>query len=241
MEMSSEGSFSPDPVESAAKGVAKGVTEAVLSSTQIKDLIKRFQNGELAFIGDQETINVVKSERQKPEFELFRKYIKNRNIRLQIEMGFALMRLEERGNRKKQDHLKQVILSEFGKSGLHVAELVLTGTFTRYINLLLGTTSNEKELENGVQTVLTDIDRYVIFVKSESTIKEVSKALEIRLITLPNAVIVFSRGQKPQSIASQAISEIAKTIKDYTFEIQIDSKRNQRYDFVMRIQKDTLL
>ena len=66
---------SNDPVESAAKGTVKGVLE--WSTEQVKELVRRFNQRELSFIEDRETIEQVIAQRKKPEFLLYLKYVKD--------------------------------------------------------------------------------------------------------------------------------------------------------------------
>src|SRR3989344_1668561 len=117
MEMSSD-----DFIEGATKGAVKGALE--FSEDKIKLFLRKFKDRELAFIEDEQTIKLVKTQREKPEWALYRKYVKDGDLRLQIEMGFSLRQLEKIGEKNKHQNLRNKLHKKYGEKGLHIAEIV---------------------------------------------------------------------------------------------------------------------
>ncbi len=118
---------------SAAKGAARRAQS--YGDDRIKAMAEAVRRGELAFIEDMETIEVVRNQRKNPEWKIYRKHIKDVDMRLQLEMGFCLRQLE--GKPQKLKDLREKILSKYGSKGLDLAELVQHGGFGRYIRLLV--------------------------------------------------------------------------------------------------------
>jgi hypothetical protein len=212
-------------------GATKGTLE--FSKEQILKLVQRILNRDIAFIEDTETIDIVKAQRNRPEWELYRKFVKDRDYRLQIEMGFSLKQLEN--NLAKREDLRGKIRKKYGDDGLHVSELVQMGIFTRYLSLLVGRLDNPEELEDKIMTVLKDIDKYVLFVRTEDNIEERTTTLVNKLrILAPSALIVFSRGDAAVSNASNIIRGAIPQVSNYNFEAQFDESTYQRYDFILK-------
>lgn len=63
--------------EDLLKTTAAGVTEGVLNWTkkEIKELVKKFKNRDIAFIEDSETIEKAKEFQNTPETQLFKQFV----------------------------------------------------------------------------------------------------------------------------------------------------------------------
>ncbi|HIH22412.1 TPA: hypothetical protein HA238_01660 [Candidatus Micrarchaeota archaeon] len=222
-------------IKDAAEGAAKGALE--FSAEKIDLLVKRFAQGDLAFIEDEANIQLVKDQRKTPEWNQYIKYIKDKDLRLQLEMGLSLKRLQnDKLKRKRLLDLKQKILIKYGDRGVHIAQLVQNGLFGRYVGLLVGNTNNDKEMEEGINSVLLNIDRYVLFVKETDQVEYTSKTIVTRINALvPKAIIIFSRGPIAVKIAKKIIEKTKKEIMGYRFENQIDLSSYQQYDFILKV------
>ncbi|MFH1751632.1 MAG: hypothetical protein ABH821_01690 [archaeon] len=221
--------------EKFVEDAAKGATNAVLeySEGKIKSLVNKFMQGELAFIEDEETIQIVKSQRKKPEWKFYRQYVENPKLRMQIEMGFSLKQLQK--DSSKLQNLRKKIVKKYTSKGLHVAELAQSGVISRYIAHLLGHTEDEDELREGIEEVLQDIDKYVIFVKSDDEIKDIEEKILNKINVLsPKAIIMFSCSSRVIDKASKVINKIKKKVSEYIFETQVEESTCQRYDFILK-------
>ncbi len=229
---------SDDPLESATKGA----TSAVLnwSKDQIAQLIKKFKQRELLFIEDQETIDSVFTQRGKPEFKLCNQYLTDRDLRLQIQMGFTLRYFEKVSDSKKLQSLRSKILAKYGRKGLQVAELVQCGLFTRYVGLLLTGIENERELQQGIETILNEIDKYTLFVQADVDISKTALVLSQRLnVNLPPALIIFSRGKIAMERADKIVKLVEKKVSDYNVEVQFDTDSLQKFHFFLKVPRTT--
>lgn len=221
---------SANPVEDISKGVAKAAFE--IGEEKLKAFVDSFLHGELAFIEDKETIEIVRNQRKKPEWLLYRQYIKDPDLRLQIEMGFSLRQMEN--DKEKLTKFKSKIYWKYKSKGLHVAELVQRGIFGRYIGLLLENSADEKEIEERIESILNDIEKYVVFVQATDNPKYLSTTIAGRINTLlPKAMIIFSRGVDAKSTTNIALKDVKKHIKGYKFEFQTDDS-GQQYDFLLK-------
>ncbi len=217
----------PDPLASIAKGVAKGTYEhaeekikvaAVAIADKIQYWIKKFRQGELAFIEDEKTIEVVRNQRKKPSWKLFRRYVKDPDLRLQIEMGLSLKALEE--NKKNREDLRRKILNRYGTKGLHLAELSQRGLIDRYLWLLLDETQDEQELRDGIEDLLKNVDRYVEFVQAEQDIERQTKAIITRLRAFkPKAMILLCKGTQAEENAREMVDDVSRDVEGYRIEI----------------------
>jgi hypothetical protein len=220
-----------DPVASAVEGAIVGGLR--YTEEKITDFVNKFLGKELSFIEDKETIEIVKSQRKKPEFEIYRKFVKNKDLRLQMEMGLSLKHLEK--NKDKLFNLRSKIHGKFGDPGLHVAELVACGIFNRYIALILNNAADEKELEERMEEILRDIEKYVIFIQAFADAKKICEALVIRIsANLPKAIIIFSKGESAIEIAKTVIEDAKIRVDGYHFEYQLNPDSNERYDFILK-------
>ncbi|MEK6924586.1 MAG: hypothetical protein AABW54_05095 [Candidatus Micrarchaeota archaeon] len=223
-----------DPIESAAKGFTKGILE--FSAEQVAEWVRKAKQGELSFIEDDETIEVVMEQRKKPELELYRKYITSPELKLQIEMGLVLRRID--ADEKKRNNLKEKLTRKFGTAGLHVAELVKCGILSRYVSILLGEAKTEVEFKEGLQDILTGIDKYVEFIQNQDSVEKKSNAVVQRInANLPRAMVLFSSGD-----AIRKADEIFECIKanidgyNYNVEEQVTAETGirQRYHFIIK-------
>ncbi|MFA5246826.1 MAG: hypothetical protein WC408_02965 [Candidatus Micrarchaeia archaeon] len=229
---------SEDPIES----VAKGATSAALSWTEskISALVRKFKQGELSFIQDEETIDLVKKEKNTPENELYKKYISQRDYRLLVQMGLCLRRLEPEPEKNKK--LRDKITGKYGQRGLHIAQVVQSGLFKRLVDLLLGSVSSDIEMNEGIASMLDHIDKYVVFVKAGEPVSLTKNALLQRInANLPKAVVIFSRGQDAIENADQIFTFIKENVCGYEFEEQLSLEKCQKYQFIIKKNTDMLI
>ncbi|MFH1257164.1 MAG: hypothetical protein V1494_07805 [Candidatus Diapherotrites archaeon] len=225
--------------DSVVSEVVKGATRATLdySEDKVKGLVKRFLQGDLAFIEDEETIEIVRTQRQKPEWKIYRNYITTPDLRMQIEMGFSLKQLQN--NQIKLHNLRNKIVKKYNRKGLHVAELAQSGVLGRYIGLLLGHTEDENDLKEGIEEILEAVDKYVIFLKLEDDEGDAGKTIVDRIrILSPRAIILFSCSPRVVKKAENIIKAVKKKIKGYVFEVQLEETTCQRYDFILKQPTD---
>ncbi len=221
--------------EEIAAGITKGTIKAAweISKDEIHKLVEKFKQGKLAFIEDTKTIEEIKIQRQKPQYKLYKKYINDPELLLQIEMGFSLKRLEN--DRPKYQNLKDKILKKWGTKGLHLAEMACLEILGNYVNLMLKDSKNETELEERLEDVLKDTEKHVIFVKSEDNTENIIRIITARIdANLPKAIIIFSRGTEPNKKTEEIISTLKTTIQNYEFKVIEETELKQKYIFIIK-------
>ncbi|MBS3060711.1 MAG: hypothetical protein J4432_04355 [DPANN group archaeon] len=220
-------------VENAFKGMTEGAITTF--KKDLKQYIERFKSGDLAFIENTETIKEIENNRKKPELKLLRRYIKSREYLLQIQIGYHLKELEENKKHKALNQLLDKVYSNWGASGRRIAEISQRGILSRYLGLLLQDANDEKSLEEQINSLLDNLDKYFLFIKAEDKPKDLERKLINKLdANSPNTMIVFSRGKKPVSIAEKTIDSIKNKVLEYNFEMQFEPNTYQRYDFIIK-------
>ena len=86
-------SSNQDPLSSAAKGITEGFLQ--FGKEQIKEWVRKFKERSLAFIEDQETIDLAKEQRTTGEGEFFKKYVADNDSRILFQLGLSLRQLEK--------------------------------------------------------------------------------------------------------------------------------------------------
>jgi hypothetical protein len=233
--MTSEEASGEKIVENLAKGAVKGAAE--FTAEKISELVEKFKQGNLAFIEDPETISLVKKQLERPEWDIFNKYVKDKEVRLMIQMGFVLRKLER--DPIKLRSLRDKIYKKYETKGLNIAELVQSGVFTKYANILLEEANTVSEFEEGIEQILHDIEKYTEFVKADSDVNGTSYILSTRINSiLPKGIILFSSGEVSMSKAAAIVDQIKQNVLGYRFENQVNTDVQKRYDFVIRVTKE---
>ena len=204
-------------------------------------MVRKFRQGELSFIQDEETIDLVKKQKSTPENELYRKYIRDKDFRILMQMGLCLRRLEAEPEKNKRLRDKIAGAGKYGQRGLHIAQVVQLGLFKRLVDLLLGKVSSDLEMAEGISGMLNDIDKYVVFVKADEPISLTKNAVLQRInANLPNAVVFFSRGNDAIANANEIFNYIKDNIRGYEFEEQFDLEKFQKYQFIIKKKSEFL-
>lgn len=226
----------PDPLESVAKGVASAIIDK--STDKIKFLLKKFVQKDLAFIEDDELIQIVNDNRKKPSFLEYKKYIGNQPLLKPIEMGLVLIELEKNGKKEEIGNLCSKINNRYGEKGVHIAELVQCGMFSRYFRILEDDAKSDVILQNNVESLLSDIEKYTVFVKNENKENTIFEKIKAKVYSNePKAVLVFSKGACVKK-AGKAIKRIQKILDGYYIETQFGKDDNRRFDFILRNDLD---
>jgi len=231
---------SDDPIASTAKGVTQGIIEH--AEDKIKEFVKKLRQGELAFIEDEETIERVTSQKQKPGWKIYQNYIKDKQLRVQVQMGFCLKDLETTNSIEKLKKLRGIIYKKYGPNGLNVAELTQRGLLERYVLLLLGKNDDDASLRAGIEEILRDVSRYVFFIKAEEDIVKTGGIIVARINgSAPRAILLLSRGKDAEKKADEIVGNIQINTNGYSLEIQKELDTCQNHYFLLRkdIQFDT--
>jgi len=198
---------SDDPIKSASQGITEGFLNCTIE--QVKIYAQKFRDRDLAFIEDQETIALVKEQRRSSEWELFKNYVIDKDLRLLAQMGLTLRKLNEKGNRQGLQHLRDKIFSRYGNPGLHTAEFVQEQLLSTVIARTVPTTSSV-DMKIIVQGLLRDVDKYTVFVQAKDDVEKLVRQLTNRLdANLLQILLLFGKGA-----ANGIMVSVAKGLKD---------------------------
>ncbi len=127
--------MSYDPSRDPIKSVARGVTEGLLdwSKEQVRQLISKLRDKELAFIQDKKTIKRVKELYRSGELAIYKEYIKDEKMLFLLKMGLTLRSLEKGNEEERRGKLRTKIFNKYEIKGLHIAQFVENGILNRWL------------------------------------------------------------------------------------------------------------
>lgn len=203
----------PGP-EDAAAGAAGG---AVLgwALDKIPGFIERFRNRQLAFIEDEETIAVVRDSRKGAEFSHFKNYASGSRMRVLLQVGLALRRMDRRGDQEGVQDLREKILHKYQTPGLHLAEAVQSGMLSLIHEELLKMELSENELDEEMQTVFENIDWHVAFIEEASDIDKKANEVQTHINRNYPKVFIVAGSGKAVRIALEIAHQVAREATDY--------------------------
>ncbi len=205
---------SEDPISSVTEGVTKGFLE--FTSEKISLWIKKFKNKELAFIQDTKTIKLVKEQYNSGESKFYKNYVNDSHILFLIRMGLTLRKLEE--DKERQQNLRDKIFRKYKIEGLHIVEFVQNGILNRYTGILIEELISVENLQKEIEEILKDIEKYTLFVQSDSNKFEILKKVNAKIDTYSSCIFIISGFRKAASLVRESIDDIKMIMKDYNFE-----------------------
>jgi len=223
-----------DPLVSATEGVVRGVLG--WTEEKLKECVEKFRNRDLVFIRDKDTIQRAKDVRKKGEFAFFKHYVKGKEFqqyRIQFQLGLTLRSLEKKG--LDFSGLKNTIFKKYDKQGLHIAQFVQNGIFSKYVGNLLEQDNTEHEIPREIIKVLHNIESTVSFIKKTDDIRQKSKEIVSKIYaTSPQTFIISSSGneamKKCRKIKVIVMQDISSSYDDELF----SSKHKEIY-FLNRV------
>lgn len=203
-----------DPIESASKGAAKAVLES--SMDMIHKWVEKLKNRELSFIGDTENITLVKEQRNGPEWALYSQYAKDQDLRICIQMGMALRKLEK--NATRLQNLRDKIRKRFGPRGLHIAQFVQNQILGKYIEHALQSAPTSDEFVKRLECFLKDIDKFWLFIRQTDNIRNTSDTCLTRIRAFSPPIFVLASNRGARQIAAKIQKNPEKALPDYEVE-----------------------
>ncbi|MEK6968999.1 MAG: hypothetical protein AABW48_01075 [Nanoarchaeota archaeon] len=179
--------------QSLIPNVAEGVTKGVLSwgKEEIKTLAKNFLDKKLIFINNKETIDLVKEQLKSGDWSLCKQYLKDKNLKILVQLGLTLRKLESKPE-QLQD-LKNKIVNKYGAKGVHVAEVVQNGILTEFVGSIASKAHSEHQIIESVENILLNVDKFFLFIKSTDSPEKKVQEINIKLqANNPDAIILFS-------------------------------------------------
>jgi len=205
----------PDDIPSNSDVVA-GITKGLLEHAEEKALawVERFRNHEIVFVEDPETIDRVKKQRKGPEWKMLSEIIKDKKLRLLAQMGLTLRELEN--DQEKTQSLRNMIHHKYGRDGLHIAEAVQNNIISNFIGLESPNVGEPIDLTKKVETLLNNIEKYIVFIGPDDKEDALTRRVAIRLdADVPDTLILFG-AYKAKRVAIAVRGKIEKTCPLYT-------------------------
>ncbi len=227
-----------DPLASVARGATHGLLD--WTKEQLAELVARIRDREIAFVQDPDTVDLVREERKSEEWAILKGHIHDPKLRILVQMGFVLRRMERDPSRRERLHdLRTKILRKFGAAGLRAAELVQREVFGSVFLKLVREAKSPVDLETSLEDLLNRVDAYTVFIQEKDGVKEVVKELNIRILARTAQVfIVFGYGQA-KTKAKKVVDEVLKTLpRSYGAEKHETEK--DFYAFVGKVEKGEL-
>jgi len=197
-----------------------GMIKGVLSWTEdkIKEYLTKFKHRDLAFIEDPQTITLAVEQRKKSEWDLFKKYIDDYDLRVLFQTGLTL-RVLENTNKDRLESLRGRILKKHGPKGLHIAQFVQNGFFGKYIGNILERASTPEELKSGIKNLLNNIEKTCLFVNVRDDVEKRSQEAIIKInANCPETFIISSIGSAMKK-CEKIKEKVMKGISGYTIEL----------------------
>ncbi|HLC31713.1 MAG TPA: hypothetical protein VJK51_03520 [Candidatus Nanoarchaeia archaeon] len=177
-----------NPIESAASGAVKGTLD--WTNEAIQSLISKFKNGNLAFIQDKETIELVKEQYDSGELKFYKMYINNNDLLFIVKLGLTLRKLDN--NRERKQNLRSKILKRYSVKGLHIAQCVENGILNRYIGILIQDIISIEDFKRKIIDALENIEKYVLFVQFEDQEKTIVDTVRAKVFAHNPSIFIIS-------------------------------------------------
>lgn len=227
--------LSKDSVASTAEGVTKGILN--WTEDKIKGVVERFNNNDIAFVQDPETINLAKEQRKTSEWNLFKQYINDHDLHILFQMGLTLRKLERK--KERVESLRGKIIDKYDTKGLHISQLIQNGFFNRFLANALERTPTPQQLKFEIKSFLDNIERTVVFVKDYDNVDYKTKEIIVRIqANSPRTFMVCGSGyakQKCDQIGEIMQKWVHERAISYDYEIYVTE--NKRVYFLNKSEE----
>jgi len=225
-----------NPLASAAKGATEGLLQ--FGKEQIKEWVRKFRERSLAFIEDQETIDLAKEQRTTGEWDFFKRYVVDNDSRILFQMGLSLRQLEK--EKKDIEPLKKKIYKKYNLNGLRVAHFVQNGLLNRYFGIILEKSSTTEKLTFAIKELFKDIDKHAAFIQSNDLEHTEAKANEIiaKIRAGSLQTFVISSSKSAMDICETVQQKVAAQLPNYSSEHYQATSKMRRVFFLNREENE---
>ncbi len=216
---------SNDPFGDLTKDIAEGTAKGILNWTkeQISEFVSKIKNRDIAFIGDKRTIDTIRDLLKTGEWDLYNRYLVDKNLRLLVQMGLTLRKLE--GEPIRLQILRDKIVRKFGANSLHIAQFVQNGFLSKYFGSMVEKSISHNEITTLVEEILNNTYKYTIFIKEIDNPNKVAEDVRIRIqANLPNTFILSSY-TSAITVAKKVVRIIRDSMPEYSIEFYEDNKK----------------
>jgi hypothetical protein len=205
--------------------------------SKIKEWVKKFKDRKIAFIQDEETIDLVKEQLKSGEWDLIKKYLRDQRLKILVQMGLTLRRLDHNRNQPAIKNLRDKIVKKYGQSGLHIAQFVQNKILTEFIGSYVSLNHNLEDLIRYIEELLNHLERQVIFIKAEDNAEKLMRDIIIKLTAnVPDVFIIFARESALKN--GQKIKEQLFKKKTFAYRVEVKQELNRLLIFLFRKREE---
>ena len=224
---------SEDPIESAFAGAVKGTIDWTFDA--IKSFVIKLKDKKLAFIQDEETINLVKEQYHSGELSFYKEYVSDIEILFIVNMGLTLRKLHSKKDRR--NNLRNKIFDKFEVNGVRIAQFVENGILNRYIGILIDNMSSIIDFKDKIIYVLKNINKHVLFVKKEDSERSVIQHVTSSVASNSPLIYIISGKSSAAEIVRKCEGRLVQLLPDYILE-KISSNEMENLFFKRLIPKE---
>ncbi|ATZ61733.2 MAG: hypothetical protein BME93_01870 [Methanosarcinales archaeon Met12] len=231
--------MSYDPSRDPIKSVARGVTEGLLdwSKEQVRQLISKLRDKELAFIQDKKTIKRVKELYRSGELAIYKEYIKDEKMLFLLKMGLTLRSLEKGNEEERRGKLRTKIFNKYEIKGLHIAQFVENGILNRYIGILMEDIDSVDKFKKDIRNILENIEKHVLFVERIDTERGIIKQTVTMVHSHRPMIFVVSGISSAANIVRNCEGRLKELLVNYELEkISSERKENLFFKRIINVQ-----
>lgn len=225
--------MSSDIVKDTAEGAVIGLLN--WSKEEIKSLVNKLKDKELAFIQDEKTIKIIKEQYRSGELAIYREYIENVDLIFLLKLGLTLRKLEQEKDLERRRQLREKIFNKYKVNGLHIAQLVENGILNRYIGILIDDITSIDQFKKDIMAVLQNIEKHVLFVQGDDKERDVIKTVITSISSNLPFIFVISGISSAANIVRSCENRLVEILKDYNLEkISAAQKENLFFKRILR-------
>src|SRR3989344_1316784 len=163
-----------NPIERAAEVAIKASLD--WSIDKIKELALKFKNNDISFLEDTEAFEEALNQLKTEEWKFYKRYIKDKYLRILIELGLTLRKFEN--DDRKLKYLRDKIHERFDTKGLRIAQVIQNETLLKFSGTLLKI-NNVAGITHTIEDLLNNVDRDVVFIKETDEVENLYDELKI--------------------------------------------------------------
>lgn len=205
--------MSPNPLGR----VAKAVKDALWTVEKVRQLADWFRDRKIAFVQDPEIIQCARELRQTPEWELCQRYLEGETLHILFQLGLTLRELED--SEERRDDLRKKILKKYGTAGLHIAEFVQNGLFSRFIGNILERVTTLAELKSEIKHLFENIEVTNSFIQSTDDVEKEADTIVTRIRSNSPTTYIISGSRTARKKCKEVKDIVTKNISGYKEEL----------------------
>lgn len=206
---------SDDPLASISKGAAEGTLS--WTADQIKGLVQKFLNRDIAFVEDFRTIEVIKKQRKTSEWNLFKENIKDKDLRILFQMGLTLRTLED--DEKPRESLREKILNKYDVKGLHFAQFIQNGFFPKYLGNIIERAATPQQLTLEMENSFKNIENMVMFIRQSDGIERKTEEIVTKINAHSPKTFIICSSRSAMGKCEKIKKKVMNRIPDYDVEL----------------------